>query len=217
MERDIEDCHIDLLAPDTAPRLTARDIPQKPLARMAVKIYLLGCLAWDYADTVCNVAATLRLKETRALSRSVRELKRDYDRFRNRMMDSESLAKESELALMYEDICEEHFQKLNYGIEADKYSAGLKEDYMLLVKAVQMAMTVLDVMKAYARECDEWIRSLGVHVHSILDDHFRSLAVLLPGFAGNAYNANAEARKITANILLNEIKSIQVRDKDENK
>ena len=42
---------------------TIKSIPQKPLARMSVKLYLLGFLAWDYADTCCNISATSRDKK----------------------------------------------------------------------------------------------------------------------------------------------------------
>lgn len=191
---------------------TTKDIPQRPLARMAAKLYLLGSLAWDYADTVCNIAAQMRIGKTKPLCRAVRELKRDYDRYRNRSMRDEALAKETELAMLFEDICQQHFTKLNYGIASDKSVAGLTQDYEMLIKAVQMAMTVIDTMKLYAAECDAWISSQGVEAHSILADHFRSLAILLPEFAGDSYNANAEARKLTARILLKEINLIEIHD-----
>lgn len=57
-----------------SPPKTTKDLPQRPLARMATKLYLLGALAWDYADTVCNIAASLRICETKPASRAVREL-----------------------------------------------------------------------------------------------------------------------------------------------
>lgn len=127
-------------------------------------------------------------------------------------MRDESLMKETELALLFEEICQEHFTKLNYGISSDKSVAGLNKDYEMLIKAVQMAMTVIDTMKFYAAECDEWIRGHGVEAHSILSDHFIRLSMILPQFAGDSYNANIEARKLTAKILINEIKAIEIHD-----
>ena len=191
---------------------SAKDIPQRTLSMMGAKLYLLGALTWDYADTVCNIAAQMRIGKTKPLCRAVRELKREYDRFRNRSMRDEALANETELALLFEDICQQHFTKLNYGIAADKSMAGLTKEYEMLIRAVQMAMTVIDTMKLYAAQCDEWIRSQGVEAHSILSDHYLSLAILLPEFAGDSYNANAEARKLTARILLKEINQIEIYD-----
>lgn len=191
---------------------TTKDIPQRPLARMAAKLYLLGALAWDYADTVCNIAASLRIDATKPVSRAVRELKREYDRFRSRSLCDADIKKESELALLFEELCESHFAKLNYGVSSDKLTTGLDKDYELLIKSVQMAMTVIDTMKLYAADCDKWIREQGVNAHSILADHYLRLATLLPQFAGDCYNANMEARKLTAKILLNEIKNIEIHD-----
>lgn len=192
---------------------TTRDIPQRPLARMAAKLYFLGALAWDYADTVCNVAASLHIKETKPLSRAVRELNRDYDRFRNRFLNGNDLEAETRLAILFEDVCQKHFTKLNYGVASDKSVNGLSRDYEMLVKAVQMAMTVIDTMKLYAAECDDWIRKQGVtDRHSILSDHFLRLAILLPQFAGDCYNPNSEARKITAKILNKELHLIDIHD-----
>lgn len=199
-----------------APRLVsqrpkeAADLPQKPLARMAVIIFMLGSLAWDYADTCCNIAASMKIDPLKKLSRAVRQLRREYDSFRSPLMRGESIAEESRLALMFEEICEEHFVRLNYGVDSEKKISRLNTDHKMLVNAVQMAMTVLDTMKLYAAECDKWIRSQGFDGHSILADHFVRLAILLPQFAGDCYNPASEARRLTARILLKEIKQIDI-------
>lgn len=36
---------------------TLDDVPAEPLSRMGVKMYIIGALVWDYADTVLNLAA----------------------------------------------------------------------------------------------------------------------------------------------------------------
>ncbi len=193
---------------------TSADITdQRKLSAMAVKLFLLGSLAWDYADTCCNIAASLRISETKRLCRAIRELKRDYDRFRNRHMRDDSIAKETELAMTFENLCQTHFARLNYGVSADKSVCDLNKDYLFLIKAVNMALTVLDTMSLYAKECDMWIISQGVQAHSILADHFVRLASLLPHFAGDC-SLKSEARMLTSKILLHEIKNIEIYDND---
>lgn len=195
------------------PRRRLADIQdQRKLARMGVKLHLLGALAWDYADTCCDIAIGLRIQQTKGVSRAIRELKRDYDRFRSGFLSEESLAEEARLGLLFEDVCAAHFSRLNYGIVADKAVKGLDPEWMMLVKAVHMGMVVLDAMTLYAAECDGWIRRQGVRGHSILSDHFRRLAVLVPQFAGDRYTYRLEARRLTARILLKEINSIEIFD-----
>lgn len=185
-------------------------LTEDDLCRMGAKLYMLGSLAWDYADTVCNISAQLGIQETKKLCRAVRELKRDYDRCRNSAVRDADLAKETELGLLFEQVCAEHFAKLNYGTASDKAAAGLDEDYKMLLKAVQMAMAVLDTMRLYAEECDKRIAAARPGLHSVMADHFRGLATLMPHFAGDCREAGREARKLTARILLNEIKRIDI-------
>lgn len=202
---------IDFL-PETRPK-KLRDIPQKPLARMAVKLYLLGSLAWDYTDTVLDIAVRMRLDKTKPLCRAVHELRRRYDRFRESSLDQADIAKEKELGEQFEGLQRENITKLCYGLRNEIGTYGLDAENTYLVQAVQMAMTVIGAMKLYARECDEWIRSQGVKDrHSILSDHFTALEMLLPEFAGDCYDRNSESRRITAGIICNEIRRIDIYD-----
>ncbi len=195
----------------TPHKKTSADISdQKKLARMAVKIYLLGSLAWDYADTVCNIAASMRLSQTKKVSRAIRELKHDYDRFRSRSLSNADVDKETELGLLFESLCQNHFNKLVYGLSVDAVP-DLNEDYKMLIKAVYMALTIIDTMILFAKECDDWIQSQGVNAHSILADHFHRLSSLLPLFAGDCYG-KSDSRELTSRILLKEIKRIEIYD-----
>lgn len=194
---------------------TIEDLPQKPLLRMMAKICIVGSLAWDYAETVRTLAAQMRLPDTIKLSRAMRELHADFDRFRQTSLSAADVRKETNLGLLFEQICEEHLSKFSYGFNSEKEIAMLSDDFRMLVKAVQMAMTVIDAMKLYAADCDRWITENGVFAaHSVLPDHFRRLALLLPGFAGDCYNPDSESRRITARILYNEIKRIDIYDEN---
>lgn len=50
--------------------------------RFAYVPFVVAQLAWDYADTIVDVASMLKLHPTKKLCRAVRELKRQYDRVR---------------------------------------------------------------------------------------------------------------------------------------
>lgn len=193
---------------------TIEDLPQPKLLRMMAKLCIVGSLAWDYAETVRTLAAQMQLSATKSLSRAVRELHADFDRFRQSSLSAADVKKESDLGLLFEQICEEHLSKFSYGFNSEKEIALLSDDFRMLVKAVQMAMTVIDAMKLYAGECDKWIAENGVCAHSMLPDHFRRLAILLPEFAGDHYNKDSEVRRLTAHILFKEIKNIDIYDEN---
>lgn len=191
-------------------RRTVDDIPVRPLAQRAVKLYLVGNLAWDYTDTVLNIASSLRRDSTRALSRSVRQLRLDYDRTRQYLIDPAHEAKETELALLFEVASVPVLDELNRSLVAELAPLRLDTDNAMLVRSVQMALTLIDVMKRYASVCDAWIKSFGVHGHSILDDRFRRLALLLPHFAGDCYNPASPARSKAADLLYTSLLDIEI-------
>ena len=197
-----------------ARRKTILDLPRERIAGMAVRLYMLGYIAWDYADTVVNIAAQQKRDETKKLCRTVRELKREYDRSRNASLRDADLQKERELAEMFEAICAPHMTRLCNAIDADNHIALLDPDGRMIVKSVYMAMAIIGAMQQYATEGDMWIRSQGVVGKSMLSKHFTALATLMPAFAGDAYIAHLSACSLTSSILCNEIKQLDIYHND---
>lgn len=186
------------------------DIPQDELFRMAVKLYIIGALVWDYTDTVLDICVQMRIHEVKKLARVVRELHKDYDYRRSLDLDREHISKEWKLAELFEQINKDNLTKLCIGLRNEIYRMGLDEANAMLVEAVQMAMTVLDTMRLYAAQCNRFIRRYYPAKHSILPEHFSRLAILLPEFAGDCYDENSPTRRLTAKILLNELNGIEL-------
>lgn len=181
------------------------------VAYMAARLELLGAIAWDYTDTVLLLAAQMRLGGSiRRASRLIHKIARDYDVSRTHIVGSHFRNQAKELGALFEQICSEHFNKLSYGLDNEREISALDSQYKLLVKATQMALTVIDAMRLYANECDEWLHKHDIFGHSILSEHYAVLATLLPIYAGNAYNRASETRKLTAQILINELKRIDL-------
>ncbi len=55
------------------------DPPIEILFTMMVRMYPLKALIWDYIDSVLDMARLMRRQETKRLSRTVKELRKDYD------------------------------------------------------------------------------------------------------------------------------------------
>lgn len=189
------------------------DVPQDELAYMGVKLYIIGSLVWDYTDSVLDLAAQMKIPGApKKLSRAIREVQRDYNRIRSYDLDAEHVEKERELAELFEDINRKEFSELCKGLVKEiREETNLNDDYVYLVEGVQMAMTVLDTLVLYAAQCDTFIRKYYPRMpHSILPDHFKKLAILLPEYAGDCYNQHSKTRARIARALLDRINEIEL-------
>ncbi len=192
-------------------RPTLDDVPQDELLHRSICLYLVGALVWDYTDTVLKLAGQMKISKTRRLSRAVRELRLDYDRVRAQDLDRDYIRREWELAEMFEDVNKDTFDSLCNGLLTEiRRDTALDDDNAILVEAVQIAMTMLDALRLYADQCDRFIRRHYPEAsHSILPDHFRRLAILLPEYAGDCYDRYSNTRQLTARVLLDRINEIQ--------
>lgn len=190
---------------------TIDDLSIDTRVRMVIKISLLGTLAWDYTDTVLEIASQMKIKDTVKVSRAIKEVKREHDIFRSKSLkedDSEFLGGLTEL---FEQINQKAFSRLCSGLDVEIGKiANLNAESVYLVKAVQMVMTVLDAMRLYDADCRAWIVSEGVKDHTFIPHHFDRLARLIPLYAGDCYDPKSESRRITARILYNETKLIEL-------
>lgn len=178
------------------------------------KLFALMNLAWDYIDTVCDVCITMRLEPTKALVRKIRECRKEYDRFRQRVMTSKMEENETDHGLRFEARFKDDFRKLSYGLEHEIGKLDLVADHRHLVLAVQQALTVMDAVKIYARWCDKQIASFDVWVCDccMVQTEFLKLYSLVPMFAGDCYQPALSARKMTAGILSNRLIQVPLRD-----
>lgn len=190
-------------------------IPHEMLKFMAIKMYLMAALTWDYVDTIIDMAAQMKINECKAVSRQIRELRRDYDQFRASDLDDKHCKAEWELAQLFEDCFKTHFRKLHYGLKTEiSKKHDLDPEWQMLVEAVQTAMTMLDALVHYAKHCDEKIKQYINAPHSILLDHFTRLRELVPYYAGDCYDKDLPSRTITAKILCNEMINLEFLDDD---
>ena len=186
----------------------AEAVPQDVLLHWAANLYTLMNMGWDYVETVLDVVIQMRLSETKPLVRRVRELKREYDRFRSRAIDSRAERNERECAEAFEDFVQKHLSRLFNALEFETMRQDIRKDYATLVIATQQAMTILDAVSMYARRCDREIREryrVDVPDRCMVQGEFLALYGLVPQFAGDCYDKDLPARKLTAGILINEL------------
>lgn len=194
-------------------RKTAEDLPVNERARMVVKVCMLCELIWNYTDTVRDIASQMKIQQTKAVSRAVRELHREYEQFLSPILHANSIAHARGLSELFESINTKTFNRLCEGLRVEMgrtLSLEKKSEYLIL--AVQMVMTVIDAIRLFDADCCAWMESQGVENHTVVPSHIRRLAILIPQYAGDCYDPHSKARKITARILYNDIKAIELYD-----
>lgn len=188
-------------------------VPEEVIVDLSCKLYSLCNLTWGYVDTILDLCVSMRLSETKQLVRTVREVKRKYDKFRARVLDRENVEKETMRGEQIEDKLDLDFQKLFYSLYNDISKLKLTDDHRRLVIAVQQAMTLLDAVKIFSKHCDKVVESYTHIPHMpdcMLEDYFKPLYYLVPQFAGDCYNPDVAGRKLTAGIIVNGLHKFRV-------
>lgn len=191
------------------------DIPQIPLYRNAVKLYLLCALAWDYTDTTLDIAAQLKIQATKKATRVIRQCRVDYMKMRSESLDEQHLEHEVELAELFEQLNAKVFKQAHYGFSNEIYSrfGDLSKSYIALVESVQQALTVIDAAKTFAIEADQFNRRYYPAARTILPPQIEQISGLLPEYAGDCFY-QSPTRKITSRILFNSLKEIDLYDEN---
>ena len=169
-------------------------------------------LAWDYVDTICDLCIGMKLVHTKKLVRQIRELKREYDKFRHGVISSKMENNEVDHGLAIEDILKDDFYKMYNAIEMEVNKQRLTKDNKTLVIAVHQAMALIDAAKSYARWCDKEIAKFDVWVcdYCMVQKEFLMLDSIIPQFIGVLYNPNLNGRKLSSSIIANKIKGIRL-------
>lgn len=193
------------------PQRTAKElVPDDVMLSMSIKIYMVGSLAWDYADTVLDLVRQAKISDTKKQSRELQLLYERYLRFRDRC-GSDSLAEEKRLGLLFEELNQNRLTKLYEDLSTEiRYTTTLDDTWRSICASVLTALTVLDAIKMYARNCDRRIDNYGVNrKHSLLQDEFVELGTVLYRFIEGKCNTKLITRQKVAQELYAEILSLE--------
>lgn len=196
-------------------RSAKKMVPRSVMFNMSIKLYMIGSLVWDYADTVLDLVRQAKISETKKISRELRELRDGYLAFRAQC-GSDTLEEEAHLGLMFEELNQKRMNKLYKDLCVEiKYTTQLDETWRTICASALTALTVLDAMKMYARHCEKRIDSYGAQrIHSVLQDEFVRLGVLLGKFLQGKCSASLVTRKKVAEELYVEILTLEALETD---
>ncbi|MCM1221872.1 MAG: hypothetical protein NC548_46115 [Lachnospiraceae bacterium] len=163
-------------------------IDRETLFLFAYVPFVIAEVAWDYADSCLNMAVLLRQKELKPLCRAIKELRRDYDRLRQKAIDREHRELENEQMILFQEDYEEFFSKLHMSItqQVGNEHPGLCTDSRMLISAAYSCAVVLRSLFKYAGIMEKRITDiLGITaIGSIIVKELQQLDKLILHFAG---------------------------------
>lgn len=191
----------------------SKTLTQDELYRVAYVPFVFAEVVWDYADSLCNLAAITRIHSTKRLSRAIRELRRDYDRARAPFIDDHHRAVETDQMIHFQEELMDFFGKLSTAVKLKLHlkHGQLDPDSEILVSTCYMAVICFRALDKYVQWADTLIEArCGSTNHSIMPDQIRRLGILLPEFAGDCQiDINTPEMGLWRDILYNHIRTIE--------
>lgn len=184
------------------------EIPADVLVVWAAKLYTLTNLSWQYIDTILDIVVQMKIRQTRPLVKTVREIRLEYDRFRARSIDGAQVSHETDLAESFEEWLEKDLKKLFYALDFEVSKMDIVKSQRPLVIATYQAVTLMEAVRAYARKRDREISgTYGITVKDccLIQNEYLRLYPLIPQFAGDCYTKDLPAVRTTANIIANKM------------
>ncbi len=158
------------------------------LMRFAYVPFVVAQLAWDYADTILNVACIMKLHPTKKLCRAVKELKRRYDIVRDEFTNTTHRDSEIDNMYVFEDGVADLFSLYLKNIEFDLNSEypQLDAEYRSFILAVYQCHIVLQAIYRYAEMQKVKIEKIVGHaIGDVLPAELRKLDILVMEFVGD--------------------------------
>lgn len=152
--------------------------------------FVIAEIAWDYADTILDIAAMMRLHETKKLCRAIKDLRIEYNRKRFEVIDDNWRKSETENMIMFQEtLSKEYFGKI-YGTFKDKLMQTypeLETNSVMLIASVYCCKTVIAGLMRYCQAQEKVVASiLGYEINSIMPKQVNRLNTLVSEFVGDS-------------------------------
>ena len=187
-------------------------IPSEIILDCGVKLYPLMNLTWGYVETICSLCKQIRIYETKKLIRTIKELKLNYDRFRQSSMGDLETMQETEMGEWFEDRFTADFDKLFNGIDNLAKVVSKDKNERILCIAVHQALTLIEAVMKYARKCDERVRATGIRTcdYCFVQADFLKMINVVKRFPTAKDERFVQLRELSSNILHSRMNKVEV-------
>ena len=179
-------------------------LDSETVMRFAYVPFVVANLAWDYVDTIFDMASFLRLEKTKPLKRAILELKKEYDYIRKPYQGYRTSYTENMYA--FEDGVKDIVKLYMANVEIDlrcEYP-NLDPDHLMLLKAVYQCHLILLSIYDYVAKQKKKIEGIVKHtIGDVLPKELRRLDGLVLAFSGDKPLSQkfAEQQKVYANNI----------------
>lgn len=210
----------DLFGVSSVPGLSkplSAEIDEETHLRYGYVSFVIAEVAWDYVDTVLNMACLLRRRELRRLCRTIKEIREDYLWWRRKFSGQTHLDNEEENMETFQEDLNEFFSSM-YRAHTDKLKnkyPDIYSEYIMMIATAYMSIIVFDALFKYVRYMEGIVINKVRHpIGNILPKHLHQIAMLMPEFAGDCpIKSEFElTRSFFVDTLVTQIKSIELFD-----
>lgn len=175
-----------------------RLLSKEDLFRFAYVPFVIAELGWDYADTIMDMAAWMKFRETRHLGRRIKELRREYKRVHDTYIDREHNESEISNMYVYEDKVKHIFNTYIINLQGDLRQCypNLSDDSISYLVAVYQCHVILQALFLYTKKQE--LRLAGIVGHPVghfLPPSVIELSKLILEYAGD-YPASEKFNKL---------------------
>ena len=141
---------------------------------------------WDYIDTLMDLARIIGNKETRRLSRALRQIRADYDYKRAKTLDWEHrqrIAKHAQQFIEESDPLNWAWKVIHS--EYKRKNPDLLPEWVMFIAQADLVCAMFAALTRYARHFDPMITAkAGRKLHTILPNEVRRMQILIPEYLG---------------------------------
>lgn len=180
-------------------RLIHEQLSEDAVFSLTYVPFVIAEVAWDYIDSILNIAVLMRLRETKPLCRTMKELRKEYDRERFAIINDKWRASETENMIMFqEELAQTYFspvlKQYREAIEAEH--GKIDDNSLMLVLSAYMCDTVLEALQRYERAQSKIVRAIIGYDITIRPKQLDTVKRLVLQFCGDVCIPDAVYREM---------------------
>lgn len=163
-------------------------LSREELFRFSYVPFVIAKLVWDYADSILNLAAYMKIQKAKPLGRAIRELKRDYDGLRAPYIDMMSNDREEENMYIFEENVNDLFKLYFVNLRCDLQSEypALEDEWITFLIAVYQCHIVLQALYRFVDKQSAFVaKKVNHRIGDILPEPLRKLNTIVLAYVGD--------------------------------
>lgn len=187
-QRKLELLATEKLAAERAKQMLREKLSEDAIFSITYVPFVIAEVAWDYADSVMDMAILMRIQETKRLCRAIKDIRKEYDKKRYSIITDGWRKSETENMVMFQDELKDVFNKI-YIRYKDLWKMEYGEansEMLLMICGAYMCHTVLKALYQYESAQMKIVSSIiGYQIAPFLPTELKALYDLIIEFAGN--------------------------------